>query len=425
MTLAWFDAQAGASGDMLLGALVDAGAPLDDLQAAVDALDVEPVRLEQSRVRRAGLAATKVDVVTSPSDVTRTWADVRRLLEAAPLADAVRTRALDVFARLARAEGAAHGVDADEVHFHEVGALDALADVVGSCAGLHALGVTSAAASAGEPSSTRSTLGTVASSRPPAPVPVAVIRIGGSGPHDETADASSAAPVGVHASCSTAPPRTGAPASASSAATAGTGTGSTPWAVRTLPLPTVTTDAAADVTPSACSPAQDPTTSASASSAPTSWKWTSSAGTPCAAPSARANRAKTSRARDRTASSSGAASSRSRTSAHVRLASLGGVATSTLVAARPARVTRWAVSRTGSTPSASTAACIVARGAPASTSAPSSMSPLAPAWASNHASVTGAARGWPRPHGGRPARRRPRRRTRCRCCTPRPRARTS
>ncbi len=147
MTLAWLDAQAGASGDMVLGALVDAGVPLATMQAAVDALGVEPVRLTARRVTRAGLAATKVDVTTSPSDVPRTWADVRHLLETAPLADAVRERALDVFARLARAEAAAHGVPAADVHFHEVGALDSLADVVGSCAGLDALGVTRAVGS--------------------------------------------------------------------------------------------------------------------------------------------------------------------------------------------------------------------------------------------------------------------------------------
>ncbi|MGH8895106.1 MAG: nickel insertion protein, partial [Actinomycetes bacterium] len=147
MTLAWLDAQAGASGDMMLGALVDAGAPLDALQEAVDALGVEPVRLSARRVTRAGLAATKVDVDAPGSDVRRTWADVRRLVESAPLADPVRARALDAFARLARAESGAHGVAVDEVHFHEVGALDSLADVVGSCAGLHALGITAAVGS--------------------------------------------------------------------------------------------------------------------------------------------------------------------------------------------------------------------------------------------------------------------------------------
>ncbi|MDQ1641425.1 MAG: pyridinium-3,5-bisthiocarboxylic acid mononucleotide nickel chelatase [Actinomycetota bacterium] len=147
MKVAWFDCQAGASGDMFLGALVDAGAPLSTLQAAVDAVGVEPVRLEQRAVTRQGIAATRVDVQAPPSDVTRTWADIRGLLDRAPLDDAVRARSLDVFARLARAEAAAHGVGADEVHFHEVGALDAIADVVASCAGLEALGISEAVAS--------------------------------------------------------------------------------------------------------------------------------------------------------------------------------------------------------------------------------------------------------------------------------------
>jgi uncharacterized protein (TIGR00299 family) protein len=141
VTVAWVDASAGASGDMLLGALVGAGADLAVLQAAVDALGTEPVRLTASSVTRAGLAATKVDVTAPASDVRRTWPDVRELLEGAGLAAPVRDLALDVFGRLARAEAAAHGIPADEVHFHEVGALDSLADVVGVCAALHELEV--------------------------------------------------------------------------------------------------------------------------------------------------------------------------------------------------------------------------------------------------------------------------------------------
>ena len=141
MTLLWVDASAGASGDMLLGALVAAGADLAVLQAAVDGLGTEPVRLVRRQVTRGGLAATKVDVQVPPSDVRRTWPDVRALVEGAGLAAPVRDRALDVFARLARAEGAAHGIDPEQVHFHEVGALDSLADVVGVSAALHDLGV--------------------------------------------------------------------------------------------------------------------------------------------------------------------------------------------------------------------------------------------------------------------------------------------
>jgi pyridinium-3,5-bisthiocarboxylic acid mononucleotide nickel chelatase len=142
VTVAWLDASAGASGDMLLGALVGAGADLAVLQAAVDALGTEPVRLTAGPVTRSGLAATQVEVAAPTSDVRRTWPDIRALIEGADLADPVRDLALDVFARLARAEAAAHGIPADDVHFHEVGALDSLADVVGVCAALHDLAVT-------------------------------------------------------------------------------------------------------------------------------------------------------------------------------------------------------------------------------------------------------------------------------------------
>ena len=141
MTLAWFSCEAGASGDMLLGALVDAGAPLEAVQAAVAAVGVEPVLLSAGSVTRQGLAATKVNVAAPRTDVVRTWANLRGLLEDADLVDPVRARALDVFARLARAEATAHGISPEQVHFHEVGALDAVADVVGVCAGVAALGL--------------------------------------------------------------------------------------------------------------------------------------------------------------------------------------------------------------------------------------------------------------------------------------------
>jgi uncharacterized protein (TIGR00299 family) protein len=145
--IGWLDCSAGISGDMLLGALVDVGVPLPVLQEAVGAVGVEPVRLVAHDVTRAGLGCTKVEVEVSDDSATRTWADVRALLERAPLGDAVQVRALDVFARLAAAEAAVHRVAPDDVHFHEVGALDAVADVVGGCAGLHALGLTALTAS--------------------------------------------------------------------------------------------------------------------------------------------------------------------------------------------------------------------------------------------------------------------------------------
>jgi uncharacterized protein (TIGR00299 family) protein len=132
---------------MLLGALVDAGVPLEVLSAAVATLPVESVALTAEPVTRHGLGATRVHVHAPPSDVHRTWADVRALLTGAALPIAVRDGALDVFQRLAVAEGRVHRVPADDVHFHEVGALDALADVVGVIAGFEHLALTSLSAS--------------------------------------------------------------------------------------------------------------------------------------------------------------------------------------------------------------------------------------------------------------------------------------
>jgi uncharacterized protein (TIGR00299 family) protein len=132
MTTLWVDATAGASGDMLLGALIDVGVPLEVITAAVDAVSPEPVELSVERVARGGLAATRCHVDVADSNTHRTWRDVRALLSALP----DDLRATSVFERLAEAEAAVHGVSPDDVHFHEVGALDAIADVVGVCAGL-------------------------------------------------------------------------------------------------------------------------------------------------------------------------------------------------------------------------------------------------------------------------------------------------
>ena len=139
--IGWFDGQAGASGDMLLGALVDAGVPLTVLQRAVDTLGVEPITLTADPAVRAGLGGTRVEVSCAEPVATRTWADVRALLTAAALPEPVRRTALEVFGALASAEASVHRVPVDQVHFHEVGALDALADVVGTVTGLHELGL--------------------------------------------------------------------------------------------------------------------------------------------------------------------------------------------------------------------------------------------------------------------------------------------
>ncbi|MFD4325991.1 nickel pincer cofactor biosynthesis protein LarC [Nocardioides sp. NPDC058538] len=138
----WIDASSGASGDMLLGALVGADVPLSLIASAVDAVTPEPVGLASEQVMRGALAATRCHVEIADSAHHRTWTDVRALLTDAALDDAVRDLALRVFERLAVAEGAVHGIPPEDVHFHEVGALDAIADVVGVCAGFAHLGAT-------------------------------------------------------------------------------------------------------------------------------------------------------------------------------------------------------------------------------------------------------------------------------------------
>ena len=139
---AWLDVSAGVSGDMLLGALVDAGASLEVLQAAVDAVIPQTVRLVARETERAGMRALKVDVqLLAPDQHHRQWSEIRERLRRADLAEVVRASSLAVFERLAVAEGRVHGTAVDDVHFHEVGAWDSIADVVGTCAALADLGV--------------------------------------------------------------------------------------------------------------------------------------------------------------------------------------------------------------------------------------------------------------------------------------------
>ena len=143
MTGLFVDPVSGASGDMLLGAVVDAGVPLERIEQTLDGLGVDGWALRADPVTRAGLAATHVVVMTRETGVVRTWANVRDLLRRADLPEPVRERALATFLRLARVEARIHRRELERVHFHEVGALDAIVDVVGVCAGLDALGVTS------------------------------------------------------------------------------------------------------------------------------------------------------------------------------------------------------------------------------------------------------------------------------------------
>jgi pyridinium-3,5-bisthiocarboxylic acid mononucleotide nickel chelatase len=144
---AWFDISAGVAGDMLLATLLDAGAPIDGVQAAIDAVLPGAVRLVSSTVTRAGLRATKLDVeILDEGQPYRHWQKIESLIEGADLTEDARRPALAAFARLAEAESRVHGIPESDVHFHEVGACDAIADVVGVSAALTLLGVSSISA---------------------------------------------------------------------------------------------------------------------------------------------------------------------------------------------------------------------------------------------------------------------------------------
>lgn len=142
MRIAWFDCSSGISGDMTLGALVSAGWPAAEAESLPRRLGLEGVRVAVGEVRRGPLAATRVEVtVEAARQPHRHLHHVEAVLAGADLPEAVRDRALAVFRRLAAAEAAVHGTSVERVHFHEVGAADALVDVAGAMLGLERLGI--------------------------------------------------------------------------------------------------------------------------------------------------------------------------------------------------------------------------------------------------------------------------------------------
>ncbi len=144
-----FDCFSGISGDMTLGALVDVGLSPRALRQGLKALPLSGYRLKISKVHRGAIHATKVDVVISKvAEKRRSWTQIRRLLSTSRLPPQVKKQALAVFERLATAEGKVHGQDPANVSFHEVGAIDALVDIVGGLLGCHELGVKTFSASA-------------------------------------------------------------------------------------------------------------------------------------------------------------------------------------------------------------------------------------------------------------------------------------
>ncbi len=132
----YFDCFSGISGDMVLGALVDLGIDINDIQAGLKSLNLKGFRIESSTVKRGGISGTKLDVVVSKSKAfkqpSRHYSDIKNILENSSLPDSVKINSLQIFDRIAVAEAEVHGISKEKVHFHEVGAIDSIIDVVGS-----------------------------------------------------------------------------------------------------------------------------------------------------------------------------------------------------------------------------------------------------------------------------------------------------
>jgi len=147
MKHAYFDCFSGISGDMTLGALLDAGLPLDHLRHGLESLDVPGWQLSAEKVWKNGMAATYVKVPIQDTKTHRSLSAILELIEKSRLAPNVQQRASAIFHKLGEAEAAVHDVPLEKIHFHEVGAVDAIVDIVGACIGFSALGIESFACS--------------------------------------------------------------------------------------------------------------------------------------------------------------------------------------------------------------------------------------------------------------------------------------
>jgi uncharacterized protein (TIGR00299 family) protein len=141
MKIAYLQCASGISGDMLLAALVDAGASLEAIQAGIDSLGLPSCRLEVEEVRRHGFRAARLHVRHEPEHAHRHLSDITRMIDASKLSDRQQALARQIFARIGQAEALVHGTSVEKVHFHEVGAVDSIADIVGNAIAWDLLGI--------------------------------------------------------------------------------------------------------------------------------------------------------------------------------------------------------------------------------------------------------------------------------------------
>lgn len=141
MKIAFFDPFSGASGDMILGSLVDAGLPLNTLKNELSKLQLGGYQIRSEIAGQHGIHGTRVVVDVTEDVHSRTWAQIREMIAGSTLDDGIKSAATAIFERLAVAEAKIHAAEPDTVHFHEVGGVDAIVDICGACIGLALLGI--------------------------------------------------------------------------------------------------------------------------------------------------------------------------------------------------------------------------------------------------------------------------------------------
>ncbi len=143
--IAYIDCQSGISGDMILGALVDAGTPLEELERQLSNLHLKGYRLKAKRVKRLDIKATKVDVevqgARDKGQEARRWKDIKETIESSALPDHIKQKGLNIFKRLFQAEARVHGCRIEKVHLHELSAVDCIVDIMGTLIGFEYLGI--------------------------------------------------------------------------------------------------------------------------------------------------------------------------------------------------------------------------------------------------------------------------------------------
>src|SRR3954465_8880062 len=141
MPIAYLDCASGISGDMTLGALVDAGADLAAIQSGIDSLGLPSCRLVRNEVKKQGFRATQITVEHEPEHKHRHLHHITAMIEGSALSERAKTLAKRIFQKLAEAEAKVHGSTIEKVHFHEVGAVDSIADIVGAAIGFELLAI--------------------------------------------------------------------------------------------------------------------------------------------------------------------------------------------------------------------------------------------------------------------------------------------